>query len=163
MWKYFVPSIALLALVGCSGSESEISDTAPSWTSPDSAQLLTLYQSAGDRIAVLDGNGSSYGELSMFIDGITISSESEIAALRATAVEPVLVTSAQTDCVEIAEFPLEQFCMLTLSSFEIVPDGMDCVDMECGEAHMELTARLRLINSNEWEIVGNTMSGLLAG
>jgi len=163
MLRFIVPSIALLVLAGCTESDSETATVSLSWMSPDQGQLLAIYQSTGDAITVLDGRGGSYGELSLFVDGITISSDEEITSMRESTVEPVLVTRAEVDCVEITDFPLEQYCMLTLASFEIVPDGMECSDMECGEAHMELTARLRQNASNHWAIVGETMSGLLAG
>jgi hypothetical protein len=103
------------------------------------------------------------GPMSMFVSGVELTPESEIAALRERANDVTQVSSGSANCTEIEDVPLEQFCMLSVSGFEIVPDGMECMDMECGESYFEITARLRQTAPGEWEVVGETASGLFAG
>ncbi|QNL18456.1 hypothetical protein HXX25_03355 [Hyphobacterium sp. CCMP332] len=152
-----------VCLAGCGGSTDTAAPDTLSWTSPNANELLGVYQDAGDSVAVIDQNGSDYGPMSMFVSGVELTPESEIAALRERANDVTQVSSGSANCTEIEDVPLEQFCMLSVSGFEIVPDGMECMDMECGESYFEITARLRQTAPGEWEVVGETASGLFAG
>lgn len=163
MYRLTMIAVAAACLASCTNDPQDAADTSATWQSPDTAQLLAVYQAAGDDVAVIDQNGSDYGPMSIFVSGVELTSQSEIEALRESAVDVTSVSTGSADCTAIDGFPMEQFCMLSVSSFEIVPEGLECSESECGESYFEITARLRLIAPGEWQIVGDTAAGLFAG